>query len=177
MAKPEKAKVVEQLKEKISRAKAVYLTDYTGLKVLDLTQMRREFQKNGAEFKVAKNTLIRRALEGTDFQSLSEHLTGQSGLVFGYDDPTVPARVLQDYFKRLEKPKVKLFYLEGKHFTGADLLKIATLPSKEVLLARVVGQIQAPLASLVYTLNGMLASLVTTVDNIREKKERETAAA
>src|SRR4030067_838603 len=157
MPRPEKVQQVELIKEKISSAKSVFITDYTGLKVEEMTRLRRELLKNKAEFKIAKNTLIRRALQGTIYESISDQLTGQTGLGFGYGNPTVPAKVLYDFFKKIEKPKVKFFYLDGRQFAAQDLGQIANLPSREVLLSQVIATIQAPLSSLVGTLNGMLS--------------------
>jgi len=174
MPTPEKVQQVELIKEKVTRAKSLFLTDYSGLKVLDMTHLRRELQKSKAEFKVAKNTLIQRALEGTAYSSLSQHLTGQIGIGFGYDDPTWPAKVLHDFFKRIEKPKVKVFYLEGRSYPGNQLSQIASLPSKDVLLTQVLGGIQSPLVNLVGTLKGMLSNLVLTLEALREQKEKLT---
>ena len=173
MPRPEKVQQVELIKEKISSAKSVFITDYTGLKVEEMTRLRRELLKNKAEFKIAKNTLIRRALEGTIYESVSDQLTGHPGLGLGYDDPAVPARVLHDFFKKIDKPKVKVFYLDGREFSGTDLGQIANLPSREVLLAQVIGTIQGPLASLAGTLNEMLSHLVRTIEAIRQQKEKE----
>lgn len=175
MPKPEKIKQVEELRDKITRAKSLFLTDYTGLKVADLTHLRRQFRKSGAEFKVAKNTLIRRALEGTVYSEISQELVGQTGVGFAYDDPTLPTKVLHDFFKRIEKPKVKLFYVEKKRYAGPQLAQIAGLPSREVLLSQVLTNIQAPLANLVGTLDSMLGNLVRTIEGIGEKKEKQTA--
>ena len=172
--RPEKAKEIEILKEKISSAKSLFLTDFSGLKMKDMTQLRRELRKSKADFRVSKNTLIRRALEGTPYATVSEQLAGQTGLGFGYDDPTLPAKVLHDFFKRIEKPKVKLFFLEGRQYAGPQLSQIATLPSREVLLTQVIGAIQAPLANLVGTLEGMLSNLVRTIEAVKEKKEKQT---
>lgn len=172
--RPEKVKEVELLKEKIATAKSLFLTDFTGLNMEEMFRLRRELRKSKAEFKVSKNTLIRRAMEGTAYANLSEQLTGQTGLGFGYDDPALPAKILHDFFKRIEKPKVKLFFLEGRQFAGRELSQIATLPSREVLLAQVIGAVQAPLVNLVGTLDGMLSNLVRTIEAIREKKEKQT---
>ena len=172
--RPEKAKEVELLKEKFSTAKSLFLTDFTGLNMGDMFQLRRELRKSKAEFRVSKNTLIRRALEGTNYATVSEQLSGQTGLGFGYDDSTLPAKILHDFFKRIEKPKVKLFFLEGRQYAGKELSQIATLPSREVLLAQLIGAIQAPIANLVGTLEGMLSNLVRTIEAIKDKKENQT---
>jgi len=176
MPKPEKIKQVEELKEKLGRTKSLFVTDYSGLNVFDLSHLRRELKKSGGEFRVAKNTLIRRALEGTSYAEVSQLLAGQTGLGFGYDDPTVPAKIFHDFFKRLEKPKVKVFYLEGRQWTSRELSQIATLPPKEVLLSLVLAGIQAPLVNLVSTLDGMLANLVRTIDSLHDKRAKDSPA-
>ena len=172
--RPEKVKEFELLREKINSAKGLFLTDYTGLKMEDMSRLRRELRKSNGEFRVSKNTLIRRALEGTVYSGISEQLSGQTGIGFGYDDSTLPAKVLHDFFKKIEKPKVKIFFLEGRQYIGRELSQIATLPSREVLLAQLIGAIQAPLVNLVGTLDGMLGNLVRTIEAIREKKEKQT---
>lgn len=172
--RPEKVKEVELLKEKIGTAKSLFLTDFTGLNMENMFHLRRELRKSKAEFRVSKNSLIRRALEGTVYANVSEQLSGQTGLGFGYDDSTLPAKILHDFYKRIEKPKVKLFFLEGRQYAGKELSQIATLPSKEVLLAQVIGAIQAPLANLVGILDGMLSNLVRTIEAVKYKKEKQT---
>ncbi len=172
--RPEKLKEVELLKEKVGQAKSLFLTDYSGLNMEDMSNLRRELRKSKAEFKVAKNTLIRRALEGTAYAEISEQLSGQTGIGFGYDDPALPAKILHDFFKRIEKPKVKLFYIEGRQFTGQQLSQIANLPSREVLLAQVVAAVQAPMVNLVGTLEGMISKLIRTIEAIKEQKEKQT---
>ncbi len=172
--RPEKVKEVELLREKINSAKGLFLTDYTGLKMEDMSRLRRELRKSKAEFKVSKNTLIRRALEGTVYSGISEELSGQTGIGFGYDDPTLPAKILHEFYKKIEKPKVKIFFLEGRQYGSKELSQIATLPSREVLLAQVIGAIQAPLANLVGTLDGLLSNLVRTLEAIKDKKEKQT---
>jgi len=172
--RPEKVKEVEMLREKINSAKGLYLTDYTGLKMEDMSRLRGELRKSKGEFKVSKNTLIRRALEGTVYSGISEELSGQTGIGFGYDDPTLPAKILHEFYKKIEKPKVKIFFLEGRQYESKELSQIATLPSREILLAQVIGAIQAPLANLVGTLDGMLSNLVRTLEAIKDKKEKQT---
>lgn len=172
--RPEKVKEVELLKEKVSQAKSLFLTDYSGLNMEDMSKLRRELRKSKSEFKVAKNTLIRRALEGTPYSEIAEQLSGQTGLGFGYDDPALPAKILHDFFKRIEKPKVKLFFIEGRQFGDRQLSQIANLPAREVLLAQVVAAVQAPMINLVGTLEGILSNLVRTVEAIKEQKAKQT---
>ena len=176
MKKQDKEKVVLELKEKLSRAKSIYIADYTGLNVADITQLRRDFRQGGSEFKVVKNTLTRRAIEGTGFAEANEHLTGQIGLGIAYEESTVPAKVLQDFFKRIEKPKVRMFFVEGKPYSGEKLAEIASLPSRNELLAQVVRCVQAPLVNLVSTLDGMIRGLIYTIDGLKEKREKEAPA-
>jgi large subunit ribosomal protein L10 len=171
LTKENKHKVVAELKEKFGKSKGVYFTDFTGLTVGDITKLRREFREKGSEFEVAKNTLIRKAIQDSVFSELDQFLTGPTGLGFGYSDPFAVAKILNDYYKRIEKPKVKAFWLEGKTYKFENLAAIALLPPKEVLLQQILGSLNSPISNLVFTLQGVLRNLVGTVEALKEKKE------
>lgn len=172
MQKTEKGKTVEELKEKLSRTRSLFLTDFRGLNVEEMSKLRRELRDKGAEYKITKNTLIRRAAELGDFEGILDFLKGPTGLVFSYKDPVAPAKMLYDLYKKLEKPKIKIIWLEGKVFDQEHLKSLATLPGREILLAQVVSGINAPLANLVGTLQGVFRELVGTIDAIQEEKSK-----
>jgi large subunit ribosomal protein L10 len=172
MQRTEKEKTVDELKEKLSRTRSLFLTDFRGLNVEEMSRLRRELRDKGAEYKITKNTLIRRAAEQGSFEGILDFLMGPTGLVFSYQDPVAPAKTLNDLFKKLDKPKVKIIWLEGKVFDQDYLKTLATLPGKEILLAQVVSGINAPMANLVGTLQGVLRELVGTIDAIGKEKSK-----
>jgi large subunit ribosomal protein L10 len=173
MLRPEKEKVVSQLKDKLSQAQSLFLTDFTGLNVEEMTQLRRNFRENKVEFKVAKNSLIRLAIQQTGFEVLSDHLEGPTGLVFGYDDSTAPAKILYDFQKRVEKPKIKVIWMEGKSFGDEELKRLAQLPPRETILGQVMMSLNSPMTNFVYTLQWLLRNFIGLIDalqNARSKK-------
>ena len=121
----DKAKVVEELKGKFSRSKSFFLTDFSGLNVEEITDLRKELRNNRVDYRVAKNTLIRLATKELSLDSVVEHLEGPTGMAFGYEDPVLPAKVFYEFNKKLQKPKIKAFWVEGKFFKGEELEKYA----------------------------------------------------
>jgi large subunit ribosomal protein L10 len=173
MARPEKEAVVNEFRGHLSKAQGVYVADYKGLNVEQVTELRAAMRKQKIVFRVAKNTLVKRALREAGQEELSNVLVGPNAFIFGFDDPVAPARVIKEFKTKakLEKPAVRGFALEGKFFSDNDFAKVADLPGKKELVARVVGSIQAPLANFVFTLNGIIREFVGTVDAIAEQKK------
>ena len=172
MLRPEKEKVVSQLKDKLAQAKSLFLTDFTGLNVEDTTELRRNFRENKVEYKVAKNSLIRLAVQQTGFESISDHLEGPTGLVFGYDDLTVPAKVLYDFQKKKDMPKIKIFWMEGKLFGEEELKRLARLPSRKELLGQILMSVNSPMSNLVGTFHGVLRNFIGLIDALQEAKSK-----
>jgi large subunit ribosomal protein L10 len=172
MLRPEKERVVSQLKDKLTQAKSLFLTDFTGLNVEEITELRRDFRKKDVEYNVAKNSLIRLAIQNTDFEGVSEHLEGPTGLVFGYDEATTPAKVLYEFQKKTEKPKVRVFWMEGKLFGEEELKRLARLPSRKELLAQILANVNSPMANLVGTLHAVLRNFIGLVDALQEAKSK-----
>jgi large subunit ribosomal protein L10 len=170
MLKTEKEETVTRLQEKLALTKSLFLTDFRGLNVEEISKLRRDLKEKRAEYKITKNTLIRRAVQQSEFEGITDSLKGPTGLVFSYEDPLAPAKALYELFRKLERPKVKIIWMEGRVFDQSHLKTLAALPGREVLLAQVVSGLNAPLANLVGTLNGVLRELVCTIDAIREKK-------
>jgi len=170
MLKVEKEKTVNELKEKMSLTKSLYLTDFRGLNVEEMTKLRRELKKGGAEYKITKNTMIRMAAKQSRFEGTLDFLKGPTGLVFSYEDPISPARVLYEVQKRLERPKIKVIWMEGR-LLGEDFLKrLATLPPRDVILTQILSGVNSPLVNFVGTLQGVLRNFVGTLDAIKEAK-------
>jgi large subunit ribosomal protein L10 len=178
MTREEKANVVAELKEVIDRSSGMYFTDFQGMTVAQTTNLRSEFRKAGLTFKVAKNTLIRRALDdaGRLTDQLSKALVNQTGVAFGFDDPVAPARVLNDFIaKNQDKPSLKLAYLEGTLYPGSDLKKVAALPTKKDVMAGIAGSLESPIRGIVGALGALQRDIVYLVDAI-EKQKAEAAA-
>lgn len=173
--KAQKQELVTALAGRLERASTVYVTDFTGLDVAKITQLRRRLRTAGTEFVVVKNTLARRALGGEGgggarMSALEGHLAGPTGLVLGGADPVAAAKVLADFIREFEKPAIKAGLVDGKAVTAAQVKRLASLPARGELLAQLGGTLQAPLAGLVGALNGLLLNVVGALEALRAKR-------
>lgn len=148
------AKVVE-IKEKLEKAQAVILASYQGLTVEEDTQLRKNLREAGVEYRVYKNTLVKIAAKELGIEGIDEYLEGPVSIAFGYEDATAPARILNDFAKDHKKLDLKAGVVEGKVFNEAEVKQLATIPSKEVLIAKLLGSIKAPLSNLAYLLSAI----------------------
>jgi large subunit ribosomal protein L10 len=172
MLKAEKEKTVSELKEKLSGTRSLFLTDFRGLNVEEMSKLRRDLKKGGAEYKITKNTLIRMAAQHSEFEVIVDYLKGPTGLVFSYQDPVSPAKVLYEIHQKIEKPKIKAIWMEGRLLDENYLKRLATLPPREVILVKVISGLNAPLSNFVGTLQGMLRNLVGVIEAIKETKSK-----
>jgi large subunit ribosomal protein L10 len=163
-------KQVEQLTDKLAKAKAIYLTEYHGLNVEDITELRREFSKNDIEFKVAKNTLIKLAAENNKLDGLNSYLNGSTAIALSYEDPASPARVLKKFKKDHDLPEVKGILFDGEILEGKDFKKIADLPTKDQLLASLVSTLSSPMTKLALILKASMTDLGNTLNNLKDQK-------
>jgi len=169
-----KQKIVVELHEKLQKANAAFLADFRGMDVGKASKLRDELRKAGVEYKVVKNTLLDLASRDTDKTSLSAHFAGPTAIALSYDDPVAAAKVLSKFAKEQEKVfKLKAGVLTGKPITVADIQALADLPSREVLLAKLLGTLQAPTASFVGVLAAVPGSFVRALDAVRAKKAGE----
>jgi len=145
------------------------LTDYRGLSVAQDVQLRRQLREAGVEYHVAKNTLIKLACHANEQQALDPYLEGPTALAFA-QDPVSVAKLLTAFIKEVKKTEIKAGLLGDKLISAAEVDALAKLPSREVLLAQVVGVFQAPLAGFAGVTSGLLRQLVTVTDRIREQK-------
>jgi len=171
MQMAEKHEVVAELSEMLSEAKCLYLTDFTGLDVAAITELRRRLTSARVEYVVVKNTLARRALAGGPYEDLAEHLSGPNAFAMSSEDVVTAAKILTEFAREREKPRIRAGAIEGRVVSIDEIRRIAELPPRDQLLAQVVGCARAPLAGLVYTLSGLLAKFVRTVDALREHME------
>ena len=154
MAKIElKKPVVEEISANIKEAQSVVLVDYRGLTVEQDTQLRKNLREAGVSYKVYKNTMMNFAFKGTDFEGLAPYLNGPSAMAYSNEDATAPARVLAEFAKKAPKLEIKAGVVEGTVYDAAGMAKIADIPSREVLLGRLFGSMQSPIANLARVLN------------------------
>ncbi|MCF8012120.1 MAG: 50S ribosomal protein L10 [Clostridiales bacterium] len=172
----EKETMVEMIKDKFENSKVIVLTDYRGLDVAAMNKLRRKMDEADSEFKVIKNTLIKRVTREMGLQDLDSYLEGPTALATSSTDPVAPAKVLQDIAKEHKQLEIKAGVLEGSVLDESGIKALADLPSREVLLGRVVGGMQAPLTGFAVSLQGLLRNFVYALDGIREKKEAEEKA-
>ncbi|MFN3284899.1 MAG: 50S ribosomal protein L10 [bacterium] len=171
MARPEKVEAVQRLKEQLRRARGLVLTDFRGLSVPEMEALRLQLRKEGGEYRVVKNTLLGIAASELGLEGLQQFLQGPTGIAVGYDDPTVPARVVHDFIRQYRKLEVKGGLAEGRVLDPAGVRALAELPGRDQLLAKVLGGLQGPLYGVVGTLVGLQRKLVYALDQIRKKRE------
>lgn len=154
MAKVElKQPVVAEISELLNGAASAVVVDYRGLTVEQDTQLRKKLRESGVSYKVYKNTMIRFAVKGTEFEALVPHLEGPTALAVSKTDATAPARVLADFAKTADKLELKAGVVEGTYYDEKGIQVIATIPSREVLLGRLLGSMQSPIANFARVLN------------------------
>ncbi|MBQ9870815.1 MAG: 50S ribosomal protein L10 [Eubacterium sp.] len=149
----EKQPVVAEIKEALDGAKSVVLVDYRGLTVAQDTELRRNARKEDLIYKVYKNTMVSLAIEGTEWADLKKDLEGPTAVVISKTDATAPARVMAEFAKTAKKLELKSGIVEGTYYDKAGIETIATIPSREVLLSRLLGSLQSPIANLARVLN------------------------
>jgi large subunit ribosomal protein L10 len=169
MKRAEKEQIVSDLSDKLKGAKTLYYTDFTGLNVKRMTDLRRRLKKAGVEYVVIKNTLALRAVNESGL--VGEKLKGPTGLVVG-KDPVAAAKVLADFAKEFEsKPEVKGGMLDGRALNTAQVKQLATMPSREQMLADLGAGLQSPMAAFVGALNGLLYMFAGALDALKSQRE------
>ena len=154
MAKVElKQPIVDEISAAIKDAQSVVVVDYRGLTVAEDTQLRKNLREAGVSYKVYKNTLVKRAVEGTDFEPISEVLEGPSAFAVSTEDATAPARVLAEFAKKAPNLEIKAGVVEGTYYDAEGMKAIAAVPSREVLLSKLLGSLQSPITNLARVLN------------------------
>ncbi|MFQ5518371.1 MAG: 50S ribosomal protein L10 [Mariprofundus sp.] len=170
MNKEDKQRIVEELHAAWSESTAGVVAQYRGLTVSQMGDLRRSLHNADVSLQVVKNTLARRAAEGTDFKAATELFTGPVAIAFG-KDPVGMAKAISDFAKEHEALEVKGGVLDGKMVDVAGVKALASLPSREVLLAKMLGSMQSPISGLVRTLAEVPASFVRTLAAVRDQKE------
>jgi large subunit ribosomal protein L10 len=148
MAKVEiKQPIVDEIKAHLDGAASAVLIDYCGISVAEDTELRKTLREAGIVYKVYKNTLLKRAFEGTDFAQMDQHLEGTTAIAIGKDDATAPARILNDFMKTCNKITFKAGVVEGTYYDEKGIKVIATIPSREVLISKLLGSLQSPVTN------------------------------
>ena len=155
---------VEALKEQLDGARAAVLTEYRGLSVRQLSDLRKQLKGAAAEYKVVKNRLARIAVKGSPLDALGAHLKGPTGLAFSKQDPVAVAKVLQTFARTNPQLQIKLGLVEGNVLQAAELKALADLPSKEQIRSQIVGAVQGPMAQLVSLLQAPLREIVYVLE-------------
>ncbi len=177
---PQKHAVVEEIKGWLTNAKGVVLTGYRGLNVATDTELRRELRAAGVTYKVVKNTMLRIAAKEAGIEGFDSHLEGTTAIAFSTEDAVAPAKILCGFMKKnkLEDAgilTVKVGMVEGKVIDEKEVKALASLPSREELIAKLLGSMNAPIANTVGVLSAVIRNAVYVIDAVRQKKEKEAA--
>ena len=174
MTREQKQEFISDLQERLARAEAVYLTDFTGLDVQAMTTLRRELKNSSGEYMVVKNRLLKRAMEETELPDVSSYLTGPTGVVFGIDGAVDAARAVVDFARANDdRPVFKVGVVESGLLSPEEIARISRLPSREELLSQVAGVLGAPLSAFVGALGGKMQEMAGLVEALREKTESQ----
>lgn len=154
MAKVElKQPIVQEISDVIKDSQTVVVVDYRGLSVAEDTLLRKQLREAGVSYKVYKNTLVSRAIEGTPYESLKDVLEGPNAFAVSKDDATAPARLLAEFAKKAPALEIKAGVVEGSFYDAEGMKEIAKIPSREVLISRLLGSMQSPITNLARVLN------------------------
>lgn len=176
MKRAEKEAFVADLQERVKTTPILYLTDFAGLDVKAMTELRQQLRDSGANYVVAKNRLLKRVFEESEmeFPDISEHLVGPTGLVIGAEGPVAPAKALTEFAKEHDDlPAFKVGLVDQRVVEAAEFKRLAKLPPREELLAELAGALQAPLAALVGVLEAKVQEAAGLFDALRTKRESE----
>lgn len=168
ISKEKKQAIIKELTDKLTRQKIVIFSDYTGLKVSQIDELRRKLREKGIDYLVAKKTLIDLALQRVGLDKIKvKELPGQIGLVIGYQDEALPAKILHNFAKENESLKMLAGLVRGEYLANQSLVDLAQLPSREELLIGLVSSLAAPLSGLLNTLRGNLRKLIFILKNVK----------
>jgi len=172
MVRPEKIATVEDIRDKIKSSTNIFLTDYSGLNVEQMTELRRELRKKKVIYRIAKNTYIIRAIKGEGLNELEQYLKGPTAVAFGADEPNIPAKIFYDSYKKREKPIIRCFYVDGRVYTQAgDLSAFANLPTKTELYTQILMSVQWPLIGLIASIEAPARELVSVLEALVKAKQ------
>ena len=172
MERAKKQKVVEELGARLRQMNSMFIAEYSGLNVTQMTKLRKELRSVDVEFSVVKNTLLNIASEGTRASVLKDKFSGPNAIVGIYKDPVSAARIIASISKEMPQLKLKAGFLGEQILVPEDIMRLATLPTREVLIAKLMGLLQSAPQRLVYVLSGNMSKLMITLNAIKTKKEQ-----
>jgi large subunit ribosomal protein L10 len=167
-----KQEIVKNLKEKLLISEGLFVTSFKGFTVAESNEIRKLIREKGGEFRVIKNTLIRLASQETPAQPVNEYIEGSTALIIAYKDPVEIAKVLNKFIKDHPSLKLRGFVIQGKGFKASAIEELVKLPPKEVLLAQVLGTLQAPIANFIGVLSAIIRNFLYVLKAIEEKKAK-----
>lgn len=168
----EKRRITEEIARDLGEAGVIYLTDFTGLDVAAMTEFRNRLSERGLRYRVVKNTLMRRALEGLDLPEIGEHLEGPTGLVLGDDDPIEPAKAVREFAKEHEeRPTVKVGIIDRRTVTREEIGALAELPPRDRLLGSIAGGLTAGIAGIAGAIDALLRDIAYMVEEVAKRRE------
>ena len=173
MERSTKLELINGLTARLKGSPHLYVTDFTGLRVKQMTELRRRLRKAGVEYVVVKNTLAERALKEMSVTGL-ESFSGPTGIVFAGTDPVPAAKVLGDFVKEFDKPSIRAGLVEGKRLSPTEVKRLAALPSREQMLAQLGGALQAPLQGMLGAMNGLLSQWIGALEALRSQRAEST---
>ncbi len=174
MNRADKQAFTREFGSEAENAGALYLTDFTGLDVKLMTRLRRRIRESGGRYWVVKNRLAKRAFDDLEITGLDAHLSGPTGIVLGITDAVEPARALVDFAKEhQQRPAFKVGLVEGRVIGGEQFLKVATLPSRDVLMAQLAGALEGPMAAFAGALEGKMRELAGLLDALRDRNRED----
>ncbi|MDC9201431.1 50S ribosomal protein L10 [Clostridioides difficile] len=151
-----KSEVVSEIVEKLQKSSAAVVVDYKGLTVEEVTELRKQMREAGVDYKVYKNTLVRRAAKEVGIEQFNDELlVGTNAIAFGYDDPVAPARILKGFMDSHPKIKLKMGIVEGAFYDESKIVEMANIPSREVLIAKLLGSLKAPVSNFAYLIDAI----------------------
>lgn len=165
-----KTEKIEAIKSKIEKAQVAVITEYKGLTVEEITNLRRSIQKDGGDYMVTKNTLTKIAVKGTPFEALTEKMTGPIALAFGFEDPVAPAKAVKTFIEKAKKGEILGAVLDGKLLSVEETKALANLPSKEELYAKLLGSINSPASGIANSINAVMSQLTRAMAAVRDQK-------
>lgn len=168
----DKKRITEELYEQLKASGTIYLTDFTGLSVKAMTELRTKLREEGLGYRVVKNTLAKRAIADLDLPGLEEHLEGPTGLLFSESDPVGPAKAVKDFAKENDdRPVFKIGVIDGAEVTSDDISRLAELPSRDQLLGSIAGSLTAGVAGIAGALNALMRDIADMIDQVARKNE------
>ncbi len=171
ITREQKKVILAELIEKFKKAQAYYLVDFSKMTVEDSVRFRRLLKEKDLDFRVAKNTFVRMAIKETGKTEIpAANLFGQTGVVFSYDDPVEPARIIKAEYDAKEKPVFKAAVLESTFYDGSKLKELAALPSKADIISSVIGSIHAPISGIVGSINAVIRDLASVIEEVAKKQ-------